>query len=177
MLLTETKILDKLYLHNLLRYDDVWSQVVGTADIVAKGGVGLVVRKRQEGWSVELTRFHGPNMVSCEIVSGWHHTLLVGMYLPPSTLNRLLVLEEALNRFPGRNSIAIGYFNVDSVRLQNPWSQQVVGFLAYFGMVNLLSTFKQRLCFLRMKTCWQVQQDIFLCSGCNYILGLDLRMF
>ena len=69
--------------------------------------VVLVVRERPEGWSVESTGFHVPNMVSCGIFSGIHRTPLNRAYLFPSTLDQLPDLEEAQNRFPGRDPIVI----------------------------------------------------------------------
>ena len=30
----------------------------------AQGGVGLVTKERPNGWGIESTRFHGPNMVN-----------------------------------------------------------------------------------------------------------------
>ena len=49
-------------------------------------------------------------MVSCEIVTGLTQTPLVGSYLPPSTLEHLPNLEEALQSF--RDPIVLGGFNV-----------------------------------------------------------------
>ena len=46
-------------------------------------------------------RYHGPNMVSCELVTGLICTPLVVVYLPPSTIDHLQDLEEALKRFKG----------------------------------------------------------------------------
>ena len=69
ILLTETKIMDKAYLHNYLGYNAVCYQEVGTAAGGVQGGVGLVLRERPDGWSVELTRFHRPIVASCEIMS------------------------------------------------------------------------------------------------------------
>ena len=47
-------------------------------------------------------RFHGPNVVSFEIVFGRQKTPIIIAYLPPSTLGRLPDLEESLNLFPWR---------------------------------------------------------------------------
>ena len=44
----------------------------------AQGGVGIVERDRMDGWSVDSTRFHRPNVVNCEIVSGGKWTPLIG---------------------------------------------------------------------------------------------------
>ena len=103
-----------------------------------------------------MTRFHGPNVVICEIVSSGQRTSLIGVYLPPSTRDHLPDLEESFGRFPGKGSIVIGDLNVDIGCLQNQRSQQAAYVLASFGLVDLLSHFRQRLRFRHMKTWWQV---------------------
>ena len=70
-------------------YDMVCYPTVIMAIDGAQGGVGLVVREWPQGWSVELTRFHGPNVVSCEVISGGKQNPLVRAYLLLSTLDRL----------------------------------------------------------------------------------------
>ena len=47
-------------------------------------------------------------MVICEIVTGIKWTTLVIAYLPPANMDRLPDLEEALNRFLGRDTIVMG---------------------------------------------------------------------
>ena len=97
--------------------------------------------ERTEGWIVDSTRFHGPNMVRCEIVSVNRLMPIIGAYLPPSTLDNLPNLEESLNIFLGRYPVILGELNADTSRLKNPWYQQVSGLLAYCGMVDLLVHF------------------------------------
>ena len=77
MLLTETKIPNVVYCQNLLRYNIVCSQEVGTAAGGEQGWVGLILRERPEGWIFESTCFHWPNVVICEIVSGKQQTPLI----------------------------------------------------------------------------------------------------
>jgi len=102
-------------------------------------------------------------------VSGRQKTPFIGAYIPLYTLDHLPGLEEAINRFLGRDSIVIGYLNADMGRLQNP---QITGVL-----VDLLSHFRQRPCFCHLKTWWKVQQGRLLRSWCNYVLGLDRQLF
>ena len=82
--------------------------------------MGLIVRERTEGYSVDLMHFHGPNVASCEIVFIRHNTLLNVVYLTLSTIEHLPDIEDSLNRFPGKDSIIIGYLNAYTSRLQNP---------------------------------------------------------
>ena len=84
--------------------------------------MGLVVRGQTDGQSVELKRFHGLNVVSCEILSVRQQASLIRAYLPLSTIEHLPDLEEALKRFMGNDSIVIRYLNVIIGRLQNPRS-------------------------------------------------------
>ena len=73
MHLTETKITDEVYWKIRIRYDAMCSRATTTTYGGAQGeggGGGLVTRKRPEGWDIESTNFHGPNVVIFEIVSG-----------------------------------------------------------------------------------------------------------
>ena len=90
------------------------------------GGVGLVVKDWPKGWSVELTRFHRPNVSSFEIVASNKRTPLISAYLLPSTLEHLTDLEEAMTRFRYQEPILIGEPNKDIRQYHNPHSQQVL---------------------------------------------------
>ena len=116
-------------------------------------------------------------MVSCKIVSGGKWTPLIGAFPPPSNIDHLPDLEEALNRFLGRNYILMGDLNAGTSRLQNPWSQEVSDFLDSFGLANLLVHFRQHLRLCHTKTWWKFQNVRLLLSCCNYVLGSDLRLF
>ena len=162
MLLTETNTPDEDYCHNRPVYRIVCSQAVGTVAGGVQGGVGLVMRERPEGWSIESTRFHGTNVVRCEIVSGTKRIPLSRAYLTPSTIDHILDIDEALNHFQGRDPIVMGDLNADIGCIRNPRNQQVAYFLASFVLSNLLSYLRQRLRFLHMKMWWQVQQGKIL---------------
>ena len=139
MLLAEMKIPDPVYCHNCLRYDVFLSEAKFTvAGGDQGGGVRLVLWERTEGWIVDSTRFHGPNMVSCEVIARYHQTPLIGAYLPLSTLDHLTDLGEALNRFLGRDSVILGDINADIGLVRNPQDKQVADFLAFFGFTYLL---------------------------------------
>ena len=96
MLLTKTKIQSETYSHNRLVYDVNCLTVRLSSSRGSQGGVELVMRERPVGWGIESMHYHGTNVVSCKIVTGLTRTLIVGAYLPPSTLEQLPELEEAL---------------------------------------------------------------------------------
>ena len=43
----------------------------------AQGGLVLVVQDQPKGWSVDLTRFDGTNVVICEVVYGGKRNLII----------------------------------------------------------------------------------------------------
>ena len=107
MILTETKIQTKAYNHNQLGYNVTCLVARISSAGGAQGSVGLVTREQPDEWGIESTRFHGPNVVSCKIVTGRTKTPVVGAYLPPSTLEHLPDVEE-LQQLKGLNPIAPG---------------------------------------------------------------------
>ena len=177
MILMATKFNRQAYLHNRLGYNMVCSPEITTESGGAQGGVGLVIWDQSKGWSVESTRFHGTNVVSCKVVSGRKWTPLIGMYFYPSTLEHLLHLEEALTRFCDHNPIVLGYLKAEIGQAQNPRSQQVANLLMEFVLVDISHHFRQlwRLC--HMKTWSQAPRDRFLRTRCDYILGTHWHKF
>ena len=141
MLLAETKISDVLYWKNRLGYDVVCSRVSITASGGAHGSMGLVMVERPEGWDIDSTCFYGPSVMRCDIISVSQRNPIIEAYPPPpprSTLDHLLYLEEALNRFPGRDPIVMGDLNAGVGWMQNPMNHQVSNLLALFVLVDLI---------------------------------------
>ena len=87
-----------------------------------------MTRERSVWWDIESMRYHGPNMVSCELINRLTRTPLVGAYLPLSTLDHLPDLEEYLKRF--KYPIVLGYLNMDLGETRSPRSHQVADLLA-----------------------------------------------
>ena len=81
----------------------------------------MVTRKRPVVWGIESTRYHRTNVVSYKIVTGLNRTPLVGAYLPPSRLEHLTDMEEALKRF--KEPIVLGDLNVKLDEKRIPRSQ------------------------------------------------------
>ena len=124
-------------------YDISCSTAMATEGRKAKSGVGIFSGERPYTCFVESMCFHGPNMVSCKIVSGALRNPLIEAYLPPSIIYKLMDLEGAINRFPGREPIIMGDLNAYTGCLYNPWNQWVEDFLAYFGLVNLIGHIRE----------------------------------
>ena len=144
MVLTETKATDQSYCHKKLGCDVVCSLAITKDAGGVQGGSGLIMQDQPKGWSIELTPFHRMSVVICEIIAGVKRTPLIGAYLPPSTLEHLPGIEEALTRFRYQDPIATGDLNTDIFQSQNLCRHQVEDLLMEFGMVKLLHHFQQR---------------------------------
>ena len=92
MVLTKTKVDVQSYCHIRLGYYVLCSSSITTDSVRYQWGVVLIFQYRPKGWSVELMRFHGMNVVGCKIIVGGKRKPLIGVYLPPSTLEHLLDL-------------------------------------------------------------------------------------
>ena len=92
---------------------------------------------------------------------------LIGSYLPPSTSDHIIDLEEALNRLLGRDPVVLGGLNADIGHLSNPRNQQFSDFLASFGSVELLRHFRQFLRYCHLQTWGKVCQVRILKSRCD----------
>ena len=86
----DTKITNQAYFCNSMGCDVVCLLMSMMEAGGAQGGVCLVVWYRTQVWSVESMRFHGPNVVICEVITNRKWTPIIGAYLPPSTLEHLL---------------------------------------------------------------------------------------
>ena len=100
-----------------------------------------MTRERTNRWQIESTHFHGPNVVSYEIINGYTWTPLVNAYLSPLTLDHLPDLKEDLQRFKGLDTIVLGVFNVDLDNAWSSWSQLLADLLAEFGLIDLVQHF------------------------------------
>ena len=109
-----------------------------------------------------MTRFHGPNVVSCEVVRGTYRTPIIGAYLLPTTLDHLPDIEEALEQFRGQDPILMGDLNVDLDEAQNQCSQLVANMLLEFGLIDLMHHFRQHRRFRHLKTWTQIRQGTVL---------------
>ena len=105
-------------------------------------------------------RFHRTNVVICEVVtvSNRKWTPIICAYLLPSTLEHLLVLEEALTRFWDHSPIVVGDLSANIGQYQNLYIHQVAELLMEFGIMDLLLHFRQRCWCQHMKTWYWVRQ-------------------
>ena len=137
-----------------------------------QGGIALLTRARSN-WHLESTQVHSPNVLSTILVSGTQRTPIIGVYLPPSTLEDLPALTIALSRFPAHKPLLLGDLNVDLSNQETPRATQVATLLSSFGLFDMLPHYRQRKPFRHQKTWHQYRQDLqrTIRSCCDYILG------
>ena len=126
--------------------------------------MGLVSRDRPTGWNLESTRFHGPNVVSCAVVTGMSWTSIVGAYLLTYTLAHLPDIEEALAHLRGQDPILLVDINMDLYETQNPCSQLIANLLTEFGLVDLMYHYQKHIRVFYLKTWTQDLQSTMLRS-------------
>ena len=175
MVLTNTKISTITYCWNRLGYKVTCLTAHPTSTGGSQGGVEVVTRERLVRWGIESTRYHGPNVVSCYLVTGLIRTPLIGAYLPPSTLEHIPDLEEALKRF--KDPIILWDLNMDLNEARSLWSQRFAELLLEYGLIDLVCHFRQCRRFRNLKTWSQVQHGTVLLLRFDHILGPDRRLF
>jgi hypothetical protein len=107
-----------------------------------QGGVAIVWRKDAKNWCIESPKRHGPNILSCELVSGEKRTAIIVVCLPPNDLDDLPYLDEALRKFPDCTPIILGDLNVD-LNQKNSRATKINAAFAPYGLLDLLLHFKQ----------------------------------
>ena len=109
---------------------------------INQGGVAFIFDPNVKNWFLEFFVCHGPNVLSCVLVSGDQRTLLIGAYLPPNSLADLAYLEEALQRYPKYTPILMGDLNIDLSKT-NHHAQEITNLLSVRGLMDLLPHFTQ----------------------------------
>jgi exonuclease III len=109
--LTVVKIPAATPIHTRSAYG--YTVFVSYSTVQSQGGIALVLRSTSSKRTIESSKWHGPNIISCLLVTGNKSTPLIGAYLPPSHLDNLPHLMEALNRYPHQKPILMGDLNID----------------------------------------------------------------
>ena len=118
MLLTKTNISMTAYCWNRLGYDVTSSLAQPSSTRGSQGRIGLVTGERPSGLGIDSIFYHGPKVVSCDIITGLTGNPLVGTYIPPSIMEHLPDLEEVLKCF--RDPIVLRHLNVDLNEARRP---------------------------------------------------------
>ena len=108
-----------------------------------QGGAALVY-KDSPYLQVESALFHGPNVISAEIVSGNKSYGIVGAYVPPKDSTTLVHIAAALDRFQRRkNVILVGDLNIDLHSPESERDMEIAQLLTDSGLCDMHYHFKK----------------------------------
>ena len=110
-LFTETKLNHEKYTKNCFGFQVYATKVTN----VHQGGVALFYRPDSQLVTIESLCCHGPNVISCLVVSGHRRWNLIGSYIPPSENNgeTLRCIGEAVRTRCHHPIVFLGDINVD----------------------------------------------------------------
>jgi endonuclease/exonuclease/phosphatase family metal-dependent hydrolase len=142
-----------------------------------QGGIALIFTNSLY-FQIKSQQKHGPNVISCILVTGKRQLPIIGVYIPPTDTTTLTYISEACNRFAGKPIILLGDINVD-LRTTTPSNRdtEIMALLATFGLEDMSTHFLQRRNFRHGNTWSMEREGILLQSRCDYIFGTDRRLF
>jgi len=138
--LTEAKLTDGIY----TRFSSGYHVTATSAESHRQGGIALAYRD-SDYWQVESIQRHGPNVMSCILVTGNRCHPLVGAYIPPADVSTIEFVERALNRFSqGPAPILLGDLNVNLREPTGARETQIAAMVASYSLQDMIPHFKQR---------------------------------
>lgn len=171
-ILTEAKLTDGIY----TRFSSGYNVVATSARVHNQGGVALFY-KNSPDWQVESVRYHGPNVISFQLVAASRRWGVVGAYIPPSDLDTVEFITQAFEALPrALPPILLGDLNVDLDNPRDERGQAIATEMAGLGLEDLLLHFRQRRGFRHGMTWMQHRDGRTVQAHCDYILGTDRRM-
>ena len=110
-----------------------------------QGGVAFFYRTESTRWSIEGIQAHGPNVISCTVVSGERCWSLIGAYIAPSETNgaTLKFIAEAVRTRCSHPLIFLGDINVDLAAPDlDDRAEDIVTALALLGLLDVSAAFR-----------------------------------
>ena len=165
-LFCETKLTNDMYPRTCCGYSVVATQ----AKSRFQGGVALFYRSDASQWTIEGTRTHGPNVISCSLVTGSRRWSILGVYIPPSEDNgeTLTYLEEAVRSRCDHPIILLGDLNINLPRPDDDRSEDISTAMALLGLSDLSNSFPKP----KGRWTWsQFRDGRYIHSVTDYILS------
>ena len=167
--LTEAKLTDGIY----TRFSSGYHVTATSAESHRQGGIALAYRD-SDYWQVESIQRHGPNVMSCILVTGNRCHPLVGAYIPPADVSTIEFVERALNRFSqGPAPILLGDLNVNLREPTGARETQIAAMVASYSLQDMIPHFKQRPRYRDGATWRQYRNGELVKGWCDYLLGTD----
>jgi hypothetical protein len=140
-ILTETRLSTNRHTRSAYGY----TVFATTTTHTNQGGIALIFTNKSLYFQVEAQQKHGPNVISCILVTGTHRYPIIGAYIPPRDTTTLTYISDASNRFPGQQIILMGDLNID-LRSPTPDNRdaEIMAMLSSLGLEDLSKHFIQR---------------------------------
>jgi exonuclease III len=172
-ILMETKIDNDMYTRDCCGY----SIFATHAKSKHQGGVALFYRTQNTTWWVEGDKAHGPNVISCILVSGNHRWNVIGAYIPPSEDDgeTIRYINEAVQYRGTKDSyILLGDFNVDLDRPRDVRDDEIVSQVVLLALEDVGDYFSHP----RGRWTWsQKRNERYYRSRTDYIMAQEIGDF
>ena len=170
--LQETKLTNGVYTRRSSGYNVFATE----ASSHSQGGVALFYRSSSTHWQIESECAHGPNVISCFLVTGRKRIPLVGVYIPPNDQSTLEHVHRAFNRFPaGSKPLLLGDLNINLANPRDDREVVIAAAMANHGLSSMLDSFLQRKRLGSRATWFQLRNGEFYSEQLDYVLGTDRR--
>ena len=137
-------------------------------------GVIASFHKDSPRWQVKSVCLHGPNLISCVLVTGSRRCGVVGACIPPTDLSALDQITHALDRLPQDCvPVLLGDLNVDFMDLRDQQDHTIANKIVTRGFDNLLLHFRQCRCCRHRQTWFQSCQGESVSSRCDHISCME----
>ena len=162
-ILTETKLTDDRFSH----YDHGFEVFASKARSAQQGGVALAFRQNSRKWHIEGVKFHSPNVVTAEVVTGVKRWLLVGSYIAPSeTSQETITTIQKISDTTQLDIIWLGDFNTNLDQVKDARQAEISASVANVSLFDLSKHFVQK-----HKWTWrQKREGRWLRSTTDYFL-------
>lgn len=175
-LLTEAKLTDEMYARHSFGYEIQATRAMHHS----QSGVALCWRDTDVS-QVEGVCQHGPNVISCELVSGARRWLVIGAYIPPNEDDgrTLEHVSAAQGRRPRLPVILLGDLNVDfsSIPEGARRGTGIATAVASLGVEDMARHFQQSRRHRGGYTWKMTRQNEKIYGRCDYIMADDRRYF
>jgi hypothetical protein len=154
-ILTETKLSTDRYMRSAHGYTVFATKTTH----INQGRIALIFTNNSLYFQVEAQRRHGPNIISCIIVTGKRQHPIIGAYIPPGDTTTLAYISEASNHFQGKPIFLMGDINVDlQTTTPNNRDTEIMAFLSALGLEDMSTHFLPRKTFRHGNT-WSMERE------------------
>jgi hypothetical protein len=88
--LTETRLSNDHYTRSACGYTVFATKTMH----INQGGVALIFTNNSLHFQIEAQKSHGPNVISCILVTGKRQQRIIGVYIPPATQQHWLTYRK-----------------------------------------------------------------------------------